>query len=117
MENLRRTCMLARAVLVWFALYVGVSVASPVVSPQAFAIICSSTGALMLVDQGDAHDSGKARHALDCPLCLSTAPPPRAVAAYQPPAPSQTVCESQDLPPLARVAEGPWSARGPPFIS
>jgi hypothetical protein len=82
--------MLARAVLLWFALYVGVSVAGSVVSPQAFAIICSSTGALMLVDQGDLHGSGTAKHALDCPLCISVAPPPHPISDDQPPAPTMS---------------------------
>ena len=117
METFRHTRMLARAVLVWFAVYVGVSVASPVVSPRAMATICTGSGALMLAEQSDAHGNGTPAHSLDCPLCISLAPPPYAASVYQPPVPGHVERKSLGVLSPALLLNGPSSARGPPTLS
>jgi len=84
MDALRHAHHLARLVLVWFALSIGVAVASPLVSPQGMALICSGSGAMkVLVKTADGATEASS-HSLDCPLCASIgAPPPvaRTVAA------------------------------------
>ena len=44
MQHLRHAILLTRCVLVWFVLSVGVAVASPMVSPKAMDLVCSSSG-------------------------------------------------------------------------
>jgi len=53
MQYLRNTSNIIRLVLVWFALSVGVAIASPMVQPKAMDMVCTSTGSMKLVVQGD----------------------------------------------------------------
>ena len=53
-NRLRHGRFLARLVLAWFALAIGVAVASPLVKPQAIELVCSGNGAIkLLVKAGD----------------------------------------------------------------
>ncbi|MGZ5179539.1 MAG: DUF2946 family protein [Ramlibacter sp.] len=117
MDSLRRTHMLARAVLVWFFLCVGVSVATPVVGSRPLTTVCSGSGGLVLVEQGDTHGSGPAAHLLDCPLCIAQAPPPSAASPYQPPAPGHVLRKWLTRRSPVLLADGPDPARGPPASS
>jgi hypothetical protein len=84
MKSIRRARYLARLVLVWFVLLVGVSVASTVIHPQAMSLVCTGVGEVQVwVDAGavpdDQHDVGgliTQHHALDCPLCVLVSAPP-----------------------------------------
>ncbi|HYF19352.1 MAG TPA: hypothetical protein VEA40_15910 [Ramlibacter sp.] len=116
MPALRRARFLARLVLAWFALAVGVAVASPVVQPQSVHLVCSGT-AIELVLPG-AGDGPAAPHTLDCPLC--------ATPGGLPPAPAGSAALRLPLPhvlqpvPAARLAArtaAPLPARGPPAWS
>ena len=119
MFHLRHARLLARLVLVWFVLAVGVAVASPLVKPQSLALVCSGAGALKILVTGDADDASLAGAGLlDCPLCLQGgAPPPAtpvlayglAVAAALPFAPP--------WPDFIARAAGPLPGRGPPVHS
>lgn len=71
MHLLRNARLLARLVLVWFALAIGVAAASPLVQPQSIELICSGGGAMKLLVKGDDGDAVTPRHTLDCPLCGS----------------------------------------------
>ena len=62
---------LGRLVLAWFALSLGVAVASPLVKPVAMELVCSSGGAAKLVVKGDDGTAQPAGHLLDCPLCAA----------------------------------------------
>ena len=68
MQTLRHAHFLARFVLVWFALAIGVAIASPIVNPQAIELICSGSGGAMklLVKSDDG--------ARNCPATRWTAP-------------------------------------------
>ena len=63
----RRHCQwLARCVLAWFVLSIGVAVASPLVSPQSFELICSGSGAIkLLVKTDDGAQEPLAGHGLE----------------------------------------------------
>lgn len=117
MQTLRRAHFLARFVLVWFALSIGVAIASPIVKPQALALICSGAGVVKLVqtDDGAPAPSG---HTLDCPLCMiSSAPPPVARLQVEP---QQPLAHALRPIPAAFVAgrtAAPLPARGPPALS
>ena len=84
MQSLRNSISLARLVMVWFALTLGISVASPFVSPQTLEMICSASGGMKMIVVGDDGQQATAngQHALDCPLCLGIAAPPPPTAQH-----------------------------------
>ena len=45
LQTLRQALNLTRLVLVWFALSVGVAIASPMVNPQAMDLVCTAPAA------------------------------------------------------------------------
>lgn len=117
MQALRNASFLARLVLAWFALAIGVAVASPLVNPQGVELICSGGGGMKLLVNGGDEGGAAAGHAMDCPLCGSfgAAPPPShgwvPTESGAGPVPS--------LAPAARPAlsAAPPPARGPPAFS
>ncbi len=118
MQFLRNAHLLARFVLVWFALSIGVAMASPIVKPQAMELICSASGVmkvLLISDDGTQEVSG---HTLDCPLCAtSSAPPPLAAPGIEPPlALSYALLPIETARIAARIGT-PWQARAPPAFS
>jgi hypothetical protein len=118
MQTLRNAHHLARFVLVWFVLTLGVAIASPVVHPRALELICSDAGVIKLVVQGEADGGLVKNHTLECPMCImgGGAPlvqvglplPAERVTAERPPAPlARPVAVSRAVPP---------PARGPPLF-
>ncbi|KAF1045525.1 hypothetical protein [Xylophilus sp.] len=110
---------LARLVLAWFVLALGVAVASPVVHPQSMELVCTAGAGVRMVASGDdgrAIDAG--RHTLDCPLCLGAAPPP---APQLPRAELPQPLARARLPAaqvhVAGTAGAPLPPRGPPALS
>lgn len=120
MPALRRARLLASLVLTWFALSLGVAVASPLVQPKAMEIVCSAAGASMLVAMTEMTDDGAQAPAtghLDCPLCLPTGAPPPAMPLVQLPT-VQPLGHAVQSIPAARIAAAtaaPLPARGPPL--
>ena len=116
LQTLRNTPWLARLALLWFALTLGVAVASPLVNPQNEVLICSAaSGMVKIVLNDDGSVSSSAT--LDCPLCLvGLVVPPVAVSlpatvhsqvtALQSSWPDITLDVSAALPP----------SRGPPTL-
>lgn len=78
MQPLRSARFLARLMLAWFVLAIGVAVASPVVQPRGLELVCAGGGLKLLQQGGD----GEALPSvgLDCPLCATAAAPPPAAA-------------------------------------
>ncbi len=117
MQALRSLRLTARLVLVWFALTLGVGMASPIVAPQQWDVVCSSSGDMKLVVVGDSgDDSALAPHHLDCPMCLITLALPGADTVPQLP---QTQPLGRAVQPivaarLAAVVGAPLPPRGPP---
>jgi hypothetical protein len=118
MHTLRRAHLAARFVLVWFALSIGVAIASPIVKPQAMELICSGSGAIkVLVKTGDA-STEQSGHTLDCPLCANlSAPPPVARLTAEPAQPLAHVLQSIPAAHIAALTAAPLPARGPPAFS
>ncbi len=117
MEHLRHALHLTRLVLVWFALSVGVAIASPMVNPQAMDLVCTSTGSMKLVVQGE-DDSTASSHTLDCPLCASLVPPPVALntqLTYV--SPLAHALRPEVVAYIASVTAPPLPSRGPPALS
>lgn len=115
MQTLRHAIHLTRLVLVWFVLSVGVAVASPMVSPKAMDLVCTSGGSMKLVVQGE--DDNTASHTLDCPLCASiVAPPPGLRTGLTQPSPLAHALRPLEAAHLASVTAPPLPSRGPPAL-
>lgn len=118
LQSLRKATLLARLVLVCWALVTGVAIASPLVKPANLALVCSGTGALqLLVNPGDGGEA-PANATLDCPLCVSVAAPPPVIQHRIGLAPTQTHSVSL-RPALVTTTQSaaPLPARGPPTAS
>lgn len=119
MKAFRRLPQLGRLALLWFALSLGVAVASPLVHPQAMELVCSSAGAVKVVVKSDdgARELG-ASH-LDCPLCVlsGTAPPPAQALHVAHPLPLGHVLQPIPSARLAAATAAPLPARGPPAFA
>ena len=61
--------ILARLVLVWFALFIGVAIASPIFNPTETKMVCSSAGGMKMVASGEEGADVKLAANMDCPLC------------------------------------------------
>jgi len=115
LQTLRSLRGLARLVLAWFVLSIGVAVASPLVYPQAMELICSGSGAIkVLVKTADsAHElSG---HTLDCPLCAHVgAPPPPGQVDLPVVHPLADAARPIPAAHIAARTAAPLPPRGPP---
>lgn len=115
MSSLRRAHFLARLVLVWFALSIGVAIASPVVNPQATQLICSGSGVMKVLITTDEGVQEVASQSMDCPLCASMgAPPPAARHAGELRLPLSYAVQSIPAAIIAKLTAAPPPARGPP---
>lgn len=112
LHTLRHSRTLARWVLVWFVLAMGIAVAAPAVQPVSLATICSTTAV-------DASPDGLAtatHHSLQCVLCLGVSTPPQtAPALHLPLASADTlavaIADAVELTPR----RSPLAARAPPL--
>jgi len=120
LQSLRNAHRLTRFVLVWFALFVGAAVASPLVKSEAVHLVCSAMGGVKLVQvDAVAADVGVpvAHTALDCPACLPLIAPP--AADLLAPLPTGNLSHVLQPLPAARLASllgQPWQARAPPIF-
>ncbi|MEO8542621.1 MAG: DUF2946 family protein [Betaproteobacteria bacterium] len=117
MAAIQPTRKLARLVLAWFMLALGVAVATPLVKPQSWKLVCSASGSVKLLNIGDDGTVQVGGHQLECPLCwLTAAPPPDMRLALLP----QSVLQPARMPvPRGLVAvrvAPPMPARGPPLF-
>ena len=119
MQALRHLPQIGRLVLLWFALSLGVAVASPLVNPQDMELVCSSAGAIKVVVKTDdgAREMGSSH--LDRPLCaISAAPPPVADASgFVHPLPLGHALQPIPAARLAAATAAPLPARGPPALA
>jgi hypothetical protein len=115
-QALRNASRIARLVLAWFALSLGVAIASPLVKPTSIDLVCTGTGVLKLLVKGDG-DSKPTHHTLDCPLCagLGAPPPVASIDVTFAPVLGHSV---QSIPSarIAAIVSAPLPARGPPTL-
>jgi hypothetical protein len=117
MQTLRNAHLIARFMLVWFALSIGVAIASPMVKPQGLQLVCSGSGSMKVVASNDDGKSGSSSHTLECPLCASiSAPPPMDIVGFGSAAPQAYALLQPDTSPRACVWAAPPPARGPPTL-
>lgn len=119
MESLRHIKFIARFVLVWFALSIGVAIASPIVKLQAMTLICSGSGVMTVQVQTDDGTKDVASHTLNCPLCATNLapPPPMARLTAEPVQALAYVMQSIPAAHIASLTAAPLPARGPPAFS
>jgi hypothetical protein len=118
MQTLRHFRWLARLVLAWFVLSIGVAVASPLVNPQAMELICSGSGAIKLLVKTDDGAKELPSHTLDCPLCAHVgAPPPTAQAELPMAHPLAQALRPIPAAHIAARTAAPLPPRGPPPFS
>ena len=119
MQSLRNAHLLARFVLVWFVLFVGVSVASPLVNPQSSQMVCSAMGGLKMVDTDDGSgDTAQPANSLDCPLCAQVTFPTPSVSHHLDA--THALAYALRAIPSAHIAwltGSPLPPRGPPALS
>ncbi|MBV7542994.1 DUF2946 family protein [Acidovorax sp. sic0104] len=118
LQTLRSLRWLARCVLAWFVVSIGVAVASPLVSPQAMELICSGSGAIKLLVKTDDGVQEVTSHALDCPLCAHVgAPPPAAQGPLPVVHPLAHALRPIPAAHIAARTAAPLPPRGPPAFS
>lgn len=119
LQTFRSAHRIARLVLVWFVLSLGVAVASPLVNPQATELICSGAGVMkLLVKNADGSSTEVASRMLDCPLCaFSSAPPPNVKVAAESAQPLAHVLQALPAGHIAARTAAPPPGRGPPDFS
>lgn len=119
LPSLRRAHLLARFMLVWLALSIGVAIASPIVKPQATELICSGSGVIKVLVKTDDGSQQVSRFTLDCPLCATNSAPPSPVVRLTA-EPRQPLADGLQSIPAARMVAltaTPLPARGPPVLS
>ncbi len=118
MQTLRNARLIARLVLVWFALSLGAAIASPLVAPKASQLVCSGASVKLVVENADGALAEVGHSSLDCPLCaVTSAPPPLATLTVQPPHPLSHALLPIVAAHIAGRIGAPWQARAPPTLS
>ncbi len=117
MQTLRRAHWISRLVLVWFALFIGAAVASPILKPAGGQMVCSAMGGMKMVmdDEGQPQPSTAS---MDCPLCAPLITPPAAEARSVEPA--SALAHALQPTVAARIAGltgAPLPPRGPPALN
>lgn len=114
MQALRNAHFLTRLVLVWFVLFVGVAVASPLVHTPSSQMVCSGAGDMKMVTT-DADGQALASSAgMDCPMCMPLSAPPVADVVVTAPSDLSFARHPLALAWRATLTGLPWQARAPP---
>jgi hypothetical protein len=117
MQSIRHAIHITRWVLVWFVLSIGVAVAAPIVNPHGMDLVCTSSGSVKLVVQGD-DDSPSSGKTMDCPLCLSIFTPPSEFnTTLTQPSPLAHAVKPIEAAHIAALTSPPLPSRGPPALS
>ena len=118
MQFLRNAPLLTRFVLVWFALFIGVAVASPLVNPEGVQMVCTAKGSVKLVQpSADGDDASNKWLGVHCPLCLPVAAPPLASADTGVHVGLSFALNALPQARLAWLTGLPWQARAPPTLA
>ncbi len=118
MQTLRNAHLITRLVLVWFALFIGVAVASPWVQPQAAQMVCTAMGMKMVAAEEGSTDKAQTVSSMDCPLCAHVVALPLPVAGRFDVS-SALAYALRPIPSahIAWLTGSPLPPRGPPALS
>ena len=117
MLKLRNHKLIAKLLLVWFALFLGSAIASAVIQQGDLQTVCTSGGAMKFVDANDDDGDVKVSGSMDCPLCASMTFAPHPSTQFEKPSPLAHALQPYVVAHLAGVAAPPLPSRGPPRIS
>ena len=118
LQSLRNAHRLTRLVLVWLAWFIGVAVASPLVTPEGLQLVCTEAGSVKLVQlDADGQEAQGSQHGLHCPLCLPVAAPPLVLSPAQAHIGLSYALTPIEQARLASLIGLPWQARAPPSFS
>lgn len=119
MHALRTSSMLARLILAWFVLVLGVAAASPIVHPKTMEVLCSGDGGVKIVyTDVDGEPVQASQHTLDCALCLPVgAPVPMVSVALDMPQPLAHALTPLVAARIAALVGAPLPPRGPPSLA
>jgi hypothetical protein len=118
MQRLRHARFLARLVLAWFALSLGIAIAAPMAGAGSLELVCTGSGELKLQVRGGEGSTPPAGHTLQCPLCASIAAPPPASATGRVVQLPAATPASSGAPARAWVrSAAPPPGRGPPALA
>ena len=117
MQVFRQLRHLTRFVLVWFALSLGVAMASSLVAPKATELVCTSGGMLKIVSL-DGNDSiGPSHGQMDCALCAPMAlPPAPCTVQLVQVSPIAHALQPVAAAHIASATAPPLPSRGPPAL-
>ena len=108
---------LARLVLVWFALFIGVAIASPILSPTETQMVCSSAGGMKMVASGEEGADVKLTANMDCPLCAPVHVPLQSCnTPFDHASPLAHSLHPVAAAIIAAHAAPPLPSRGPPAV-
>jgi hypothetical protein len=108
----------ARLVLVWFALFIGVAIASPIVNPTETQMVCTSAGGMKMVLSGEQGEESKVAANMDCPLCVVVAlHSPSCQASINNLSPLAHALHPVAAALIASRSAPPFPSRGPPSFS
>lgn len=118
LQYLRNTHHLTRLVLVWFVLFIGAAVASPLLNPEGVQVVCTTADSVKLV-QLDAHgeEAQGSHQGLHCPMCLPLAAPPVVSVSVPVHVGLSYALLPSEQARLASLIGLPWQARAPPSFS
>lgn len=118
LHTLRQARWISRLVLVWFALFLGAAVASPVLKPVGGQLVCSAMGGMKMVADADNSAAPEPLSSMDCPLCAPLLAPPAPQASTAPPPDGLAhALRSLALAHIASLSGAPLPPRGPPALN
>ena len=115
LQTPRHARALARCVLCWFVLSIGVAIAAPIAQPASLNMVCSTAGSMKLVSSNDEGTPAAGSHSLRCVMCLALDAPPAIPVNTVPTSvlPAFVKTDLVSVHVTVRTA-APLAARGPP---
>ena len=117
MNSLRQAKFIARFILVWFVFSIGIASASPLVSPKAMELVCSSGGVMKLVSS-DSNNTDNHDNAMpDCAMCMLAALPSAPLGTtFDKPSDLSHALHPRAAAYIAVATAPPLPSRGPPAL-
>jgi hypothetical protein len=117
MHELRQAKIIARFMLVWFVFSMGLAAASPVVSPKAMELVCTTGGAMKLVPSADDNPDNQHHTMPDCAMCMLAAlPSARLGTTFDKPSDLSHALHPIAAAHIASATAPPLPSRGPPAL-
>jgi hypothetical protein len=117
MHTLRHAKWIARIMLVWFVFSIGIASASPLVSPKAMELICTTGGVMKLVPSDQNNADTRIDSMPDCAMCMLAALPfATPSTAFVKPSALSHALHPIAAAHIASATAPPLPSRGPPAL-